>query len=65
MRVETVGTAQITPPLPGFGYLYAADQKASFRRGFLRLGMRAPTQVNLSRLLSALVPKAAIELLLL
>ena len=24
------------PPLPRFGYLYAADRKASFRRGFLR-----------------------------
>jgi len=34
--VGTVRTAQILPPLPIFGYLKAADQKASFRRGFLR-----------------------------
>ena len=30
-----------TPPLPRFGYLYAADQEASFRRGFLRFWSRS------------------------
>ena len=35
--LRSVGTAQITPPLLRFGCLYAADQKALFRRGFLRL----------------------------
>jgi len=38
-RYGAVGTVQITPPLSSFGYLYAADQKASYLRGFLRLGM--------------------------
>ncbi len=33
---------EIAPPLPEFGYLYAADQKASFLRGFLRLGVGEP-----------------------
>ncbi len=42
-RLGMIGTAQITPPLPRFGYLYAADQKTSFLRGFLRFGMGAPT----------------------
>jgi hypothetical protein len=32
--LRTVGTEQSRPPLPRFDYLYAADQKASSKRGF-------------------------------
>ena len=35
--LDRIEDSTIAPPLPGFGCLYAADQKASFRRGFLRL----------------------------
>ena len=51
MRVGTVGTVQITPPLPRFGFVYAAKQKASFLRAFLHLEVGAPT-VPFRRLLS-------------
>ena len=44
IRVGSVGTEQITLPLPRFGCLYAADLRASFRRGFLRLGTGEPTE---------------------
>jgi hypothetical protein len=41
--------AKILPPLPRFGHAYAADQIASFRRGFLHLGIAVLTEVCRSR----------------
>jgi len=41
-RVSSIGTVQILPPLPFLAYLYAAGQKASFRRGVLRFEKRGP-----------------------
>ncbi len=47
-RPRSAYNSTIAPPLPRIGNLYAADQKASFRQGFMRLGMAEPIAVPMN-----------------